>query len=85
MTKKKTLRDDSIVDDVHDFFEQNQNLTLRDLDVSLILKLIISSLDQCVQDSKGNGPRFMATHDFIHMEIENKKFSIAIKDNSLYS
>jgi hypothetical protein len=82
MSKKKDL---STTDDVHDFFEQNPELNLQDLDTTLLIKLIVHALDQCVQDNRGEGPTFMIAQDFIHMEIADKRFSIAIRDNSLYS
>ena len=81
--KKKT--GEISIDDIKDYFEQNQELNLNDLDCLLMVKLIASALDSCISDDLGNPPSMVISSDFIMVEIKNKRFTIAIRDNNLYS
>lgn len=72
-------------EEIHEFFDENPEIKLQNLDSMILTKLIVHCLDQCIADSSGNPPQFMIQDGFILLEIETKKFSIAIKNNSLYS
>jgi len=82
--EKKKIGEVSI-DDVRDYFHDNPELNLNDLDTLLMVKLIASALDSCISDDMGNPPSLVISSDFILLEIKNKRFSIAIRDNNLYS
>lgn len=81
MSKKGAIS----TDEIHEFFEENQDLRLTDLDETLLAKLIIHALDQCIMDDKGHRPDFSMTTGCIFMEVGDKRFSLSIRDNNKYS
>jgi hypothetical protein len=72
-------------DDVNEFFEDNEELKLKDLDSYMIIKIIIHALSNMIVDELGNEPHFTTTQNFMFMEIADKKFTIEIKDTGMYN
>jgi hypothetical protein len=85
LSTKKPSKDISLADEINDFFEQNQELKLQDLDTYLMLKIIIHALSNMISDDLGNKPHFTMTNNFMFMEIADLKFTIEIKDAGMYN
>jgi hypothetical protein len=83
-SKNKTKATISI-DDVRDFFEQNPELKLSDLDAYTLLKLIIYNLDQTLSDANGNPPAFTINNNFVFIEIEDLRFTLELRDTKKYN
>lgn len=85
MSTKKQIKDTDVADEINDFFEQNQELKLQDLDTYMMIKIIIHALSNMISDDMGNKPRFTMTNNFMFMEIGDLKFTIEIKDAGMYN
>lgn len=74
----------NLIDQVNDFFEQNEEIRTDELDTKTLLFLIVHCLNQCIFDSKGNKPFFTMSQNSVFLELDDVKFSIDCRNNSSY-
>ena len=83
-TREKETSKVTPLDEAQDFFEQNPQLTLNDLDLDLLRKVIIYGLGSMIFDPDGNPPNFTISNNHVFMEIEGLRFTIDLRDNNAY-
>ena len=82
MSKTKA-KANSIEED--DLFDSEQEINLTEIDTNMIVKLLVHCLSQCLVDAQNKPPQFVRSNDTLFFELAERRFTIEIRDNNLYS
>lgn len=74
----------SLIEQVEDFFNENEEIRTDEIDTKTLLFLIVHCLNQCIFDSNGNKPTFMMSNNSVFLELDDARFSIDVRCNNSY-